>query len=286
MEDLKRILVPFDDNLRSIKALEYAAMFASGIGAKITALHIADPTQYKSKVDFEKELSEMVDDQLRPELNKIQKSFPDVKKIDLQIRGKDRPLEGHIVDFAKENEIDFIIMRSHGLAKDSDWELNFKSTIAYKVVLGATCPVFTFTQMPENLKIKNILMPIDLMESSLFKVPLCLSLAKRFNATINLLSASEDKNDHEGLEQQLVEVYNDIKLKGIEVQKAPVQQATFSSSILSFTAKNNIDLVVLMNRPGFRWSDLWISPIAKKIISQATVPIISIRANKPLETGI
>jgi nucleotide-binding universal stress UspA family protein len=286
MEDLKRILVPFDDNLRSIKALEYAAMFASGIGAKITALHIAEPTQYKSKVDFEKELSEMVDDQLRPELNKIQKSFPDVKKIDLQIRGKDRPLEGHIVDFAKENEIDFIIMRSHGLAKDSDWELNFKSTIAYKVVLGATCPVFTFTQMPENLKIKNILMPIDLMESSLFKVPLCLSLAKRFNATINLLSASEDKNDHEGLEQQLVEVYNDIKLKGIEVQKAPVQQATFSSSILSFTAKNNIDLVVLMNRPGFRWSDLWISPIAKKIISQATVPIISIRANKPLETGI
>ena len=286
MDDLKKILVPFDDNLKSIKALEYAAMFASGIGAKITALHISDPKEYMSKADFEKELAEMVDDQLRPELNKIQKSFPDVKTIDLQIRGKDRPLDKHIVDFAKEHDIDFIIMRSHGLAKDSDWELNFKSTLAYKVVLEATCPVFTFTQMPENLKIKNILMPIDLMESSLFKIPLSLSLAKRFKATIHLLSASVDSKEHEELEQQLVEVYNDIKSKGIDVQKAPIQQATFSSSILSYASKNDIDLVVLMNRPGFRWSDLWISPIAKKIISQANVPIISIRSNKPWETGI
>ena len=217
MEEFKKILVPFDDNLRSIKALEYAAMFASGIGAKITALHIADPKEYRSKAAFEKELAELVDDQLRPELSRIQKVFPDVKKIDLQSRGMDKPLHEHILDIANELDIDFIMMRSHGLPKDDDWDLYFKSTIAYKVVLEATCPVFTFTQIPENLNIQNILLPIDQTEGSLFKLPLCSSLAKRFKATIHLLSASEHKEDTEALQLQNSEIYNDLKSQGINV---------------------------------------------------------------------
>jgi nucleotide-binding universal stress UspA family protein len=43
MKNIKKILVPFDNNLRSIAALDYAAMFATGIEANITALHLADP---------------------------------------------------------------------------------------------------------------------------------------------------------------------------------------------------------------------------------------------------
>jgi len=40
---LKHILVPIDLSMKCLKALEYAASFASQYGAKITLLHLIDP---------------------------------------------------------------------------------------------------------------------------------------------------------------------------------------------------------------------------------------------------
>ena len=62
MATIKKVLVPFDNNLRSIAALDYAAMFASGIGATITALHLADPKDFHSLTQFKNELADLVND--------------------------------------------------------------------------------------------------------------------------------------------------------------------------------------------------------------------------------
>ena len=72
MTPIKKILVPFDNNLRSIAALEYAAMFASGIGANITALHLADPKDFHSIEEFQTNMKEFVNEELRPKLKEIQ----------------------------------------------------------------------------------------------------------------------------------------------------------------------------------------------------------------------
>ena len=103
MATIKKILVPFDDNLRSIAALEYAAMFADGIGANITALHLADPKDFHSLKEFRNDLDELVNDELRPKLKEIQSRFPSIQKFDLQIRGLQKPIHQHIIDFANEN---------------------------------------------------------------------------------------------------------------------------------------------------------------------------------------
>lgn len=282
METIKRILVPFDDNSRSIAALDYAAMFASGIGAKITAFHLADPKEFHSLTEFNKDLADLVDDTLRPKLKQIQHTYPDIHKIDLQIRGLQKSIHQHIIDFAIENDIDFIILRSHGLPDEKDWELHFQNTIAYKVVLEAPCPVFTFTKYPASPKINNILVPIDLSEGSLYKVPFALRLAKQYSATLHILSASEHQDDHEELKQLLDDIENDLK-RNSKVVKHGVYKSTIPAAITYCTDIIDIDLVLIMNRPGFRWSDLWISPKAKRIISHSKAPVISIRSNKPVE---
>jgi len=96
-------------------------MFASGIGAKITALHIAYPKDYHSKEEYDRELTDMVEQQLQPELREIHKHYSDIRKIDLQIRGMDKPIPEHIIVFALEHQIDSIVMRSHGLTQGDDW---------------------------------------------------------------------------------------------------------------------------------------------------------------------
>jgi nucleotide-binding universal stress UspA family protein len=282
MKKIKKILVPFDDNLRSIVALDYAAMFASGIEAKITALHLADPDDYQSMTEYKNEVADMVNDELRPKLKQIQQRYPDIHKIDLQIRGLQKPIHDHIIEFAAENEIDFIVLRSHGLPGEGNWEDHFKSTIAYKVVLEALCPVFTFTKTPELPKIKNILVPVDLTEGSLFKLPFAINLALQFGAILHLLSASDDEDDMEELKEQIYEIEEEVRYKKVEVQHHIIQN-TLPVAIDEYTADHEIDLTIIMNRPGFRWSDLWISPKAKRIITHSKVPVISLRSSKPVD---
>ena len=282
MNKIKRILVPFDNNLRSIAALDFAAMFATGIEANITALHLADPEDYHSLKEFNNEISDLVNDELRPKLKELHTNYPDINKIDLQIRGLQKPVHRHIIDFAVENEIDFIILRSHGMPGDLEWEDFFKSTIAYKVVLEAPCPVFTFTKIPELPKINNILVPLDLTEGSLFKVPFAINLANQFRSTIHLLSASEHEDDLEELKDQLTEIDEEIRHRKIDVENRTIR-STLPEAIDKYTSNHDIDLIIIMNRPGFRWSDLWISPKAKRIITHSRVPVISLRSNKPVE---
>ena len=219
MSGLMKILVPFDDNTISVAALEYAAMFASGINAKIIAFHLADPKDYRTKVDFQEDVEEMVNQKLRPKLREIQKSYPDIKKIDVQIRGLSKEISRHILDFAGENDINFIIMRSHGKNKGNDWEKFFQKTNAYKVILEADCPVFTFTKPPENPKLDNILVPLDLTPGTIYKIPLAAAFAKQFNAKIHLFSASEHLDDKPQLQDQLNEIYDDLAGKGLKIVK-------------------------------------------------------------------
>lgn len=285
MVQLKKILVPFDDNDRSIQALEYAGMFASKISGKITALHVADPRDYKSKEDFQNSINSLVNDRLRPRLLMIQQRYPEVHSMDLQIRGLDQPLHRHIIDFASENEFDFIVLRSHGLPETTNWELSFSSTTAYKVVLESVCPVFTFTVDTTRKKIQNILLPLDLIEGTLYKVPIAISIARQFDATIHLLSASEEQDTHSELSKQMTEIEEELIQQSVRVVRNQVMVDDFHSAIDTYTNSNQLDLMVIMNRPGFRWSDLWVSPKAKRIIGHSKIPVISVRANKPLDIG-
>jgi len=282
----QKILVPFSDDERSINAMAYAAMLASNMGAAITALHLADTHDYTSKKEFQEELKEMVDQRLRPKLREIQKSYPDIRSIRIQTLGLEKSIDQHIIDFAKEEAIDFIVMRSHGLPEASELELRFKKTNAYKVALEAPCPVFTFTGAPVINSPKHILLPLDLSDGSLYKAPLAMELAKKFGATVHLLSASEHIEDHEELDEQITTVSEELTNRGIEVVTEKIHRKTLIEAIEDYTEKVSIDLITIMSRPGFRWSDLWMSPGAKKIIAQSKVPVLSVRTKGPIEVGI
>ncbi|WP_456460461.1 universal stress protein [Reichenbachiella sp.] len=286
MLTFKKILIPFDDQAVSKGALTYAAMIASQTGATITALFLADPKDYQSKSDFDQFLKTMVDEQIKPKLEEVKLSYPKIGKVDLQVRGLTKPVYRHVLDYAKENQIDFIVTRSHGQPKTEDWEDHLNATNAYKVVLEAMCPVFTFTTIPTSPRLKNILVPLDLSEGSLYKMPLAIELAKQFGSAIHLLSSSLDHTEHEDLQLQLQEVSAELKKRNIETVTYPIEKIELSDAILHHTDKGQVDLVTIMSRPSFRWTDLWLSPLAKQVLANSKVPILSVRSNKPLEIGL
>ncbi|MEO9965485.1 MAG: universal stress protein [Reichenbachiella sp.] len=282
MISFKKILIPFDDRQVSKGALEYAAMFASSTGASITALFLANPEDYKSKEEFDAELKKMVEQKMKPMLQEVRLTYPKLSKVDLQVRGLTQPLYRHILDFAKNDQIDFIVMRSHGQTLAEDWEDKLNDTNAYKIVLESKCPVFTFTSIPKAPKINSILLPLDLTNGSRYKVPLVIEIAKQFGSTIKLLSSSENLDEHYDLQQLMSETFNDLKKKELNVTAGPIEKLPIADAIVRRTAQGDVDLVAIMSRPGFRWSELWVSPKAKQILAQAKVPVLNIRSSKKL----
>lgn len=281
-QQLKKILVPFSYDDESIGALNYAAMLASSMNAEITALHLAATKDYRTKSEFHDEVKKLVSSKLRPRLTEIQKLYPSIEKIKLQYLGMEKPVHEHIVSFVEENEIDFVVMRSHGLPKKNDFELHFKNTTAFKVVMACPCPVFTFTMIPQRLFIKDILMPLDLSDGSLKKVPFAIALAKEHGAKIHLLSAIEHKEDRQELIEQMEEVYDLVRKSGVKHIKQIMFDKLLIDSIDEYVENHQIDLLVVMSKPSFKWSDFWVSPKAKRVIAQSKIPVLSIRPTVPL----
>ncbi len=281
-----KILVPFDDDQRSLSALDYAAMLALVMKGDIMVMHVADAQDYTDSVQAKDFSTTLVRDKLRPKLALIQKRYPSIRKIDLRIVGSKAQLHEHIITFAKENRINMIVMRHHKLPDISDFELHFLNTTAYNVVLNAPCPVFTFANTVPKSVMKNILLPLDLSDGSLYKIPQAVLLARHFSATLHLLSATEDKGKEVALREQLDTTADELSAKGLRVKSSGVHKGTLLSAIERYTQVQEMDLIVIMSFPGFRWSDLWVSPKAKQLISRSKTPMLSIRAEETIEVDL
>jgi len=276
---MKHILVPFHKTKASLKALEYAAMLSIGEDTTVTALHLVDQDQYTSKEAFDFDIKKITELEVRPMLIEASKINPNLKKIKLQVMAKEEEISAHILDFAKDNEVDFIVMNSHGLPESDMWEHQLEDTIAYQVVLEARCPVFTFTQEPKTKKLAKIILPLDLTGGSMKKVPLAVQMAKQFKASLHIFSVVEDLDSKEAdkIREMQKEVLDLAKNKRIEASKIIIEADELFVPLMEFGESIAADLIVIMNRPKALWDDLFVAPGAKRIISFSRTPVLSLR---------
>jgi nucleotide-binding universal stress UspA family protein len=135
---LKRILVPLDFSDCSRKALEYAIPCAKQFDAELVLLNVIEP--YPPVPQMELVEVETIQDSLR-ELETLRESVGD----DILCSSKVRTGVPHveIVQEAKQNDIDLIILSTHGYKGLSHV---FLGSTAEKVVRNAPCPVLTVRQ--------------------------------------------------------------------------------------------------------------------------------------------
>ena len=140
MISLKRILVPTDFSEPSSRALTYACELARRFSAELHLLHVAVPpvmpTPYMGTVGDEifhpeKAAQKHLDAMENPE-------FESVAPIERVVRTGTPFVE--IVRHAKENDIDLIVMGTHGR---TGLVHALIGSVAEKVVRKAPCPVLT-----------------------------------------------------------------------------------------------------------------------------------------------
>jgi nucleotide-binding universal stress UspA family protein len=136
----KKILVPLDGSDLAIKALQEAEKVAKCFGAEIVLFEVVpfmpiygSPELVTPLVidEKQKEAAESFLSNLSEGLKKKGLRVTSLVKIGQQVAGE-------IIDFAKENGIDLIIMCTHGRSGISRWVLG---SVALKVLTRAETPV-------------------------------------------------------------------------------------------------------------------------------------------------
>jgi nucleotide-binding universal stress UspA family protein len=158
---LKRILVPTDFSETSAAALTYGVAFARAFDARLFVLHVAIHHEYEAIVESQR----VVDDALGWVMPSIEpgatvrhaaeellaKSLTrqEAQGIDVEYVLLDGGLRGthaEIMDYAKEQDIDLIIMGTHGRGRMAHILMGGTAEL---VVRSAPCPVLT-VRHPEH----------------------------------------------------------------------------------------------------------------------------------------
>ena len=136
--NIKRILFPTDFSTYSEKAREFVIYLGEKLNAKIFILHAIEPLDYYEVDEEIKRFYKEIEVEMEKKIEEEKETF---KKKGLQ--AETNVVIGSrwrvINTFAKEKNIDLIIMGSHGLKTESGQVT--VGTTSHKVVFTSPCPV-------------------------------------------------------------------------------------------------------------------------------------------------
>src|SRR5262245_57422162 len=136
---LKKILVPHDFSDTSEAAVRYAIALAHNFGAQLYLLHVSDKAKFEMATEFPLGLDGTLEDAVRERLLKILTPREQIEfKPAFEFRSGSPASE--IVKYAKEADVDLIVMGTHGRGVVAHVVLG---SVAEKVVRTAPCPVLT-----------------------------------------------------------------------------------------------------------------------------------------------
>lgn len=195
MNTIKRILVPTDFSKRAESAYHCAQQIASTYGARVDVMHVIPTFKYFndsiSELGMPLDLNEDVYPTIQKEsANKLTKTLNDY--IDENNRGEtivqiDRKPSRAITEMAGTDEYDLIVMAAKG---KHDTEM-LRGSTTEKVIRTSKIPVFTVDSKFSSENVQRILLPTDGSELSFEALPLALTLAGTYGATITLFHVTE-----------------------------------------------------------------------------------------------
>ncbi|HTB31513.1 MAG TPA: universal stress protein [Bacteroidia bacterium] len=281
---IKRLLIPTDFSETAQLAVAHGAYMAHLFKAKIFLLHVEEFLVYAG-LPVEPVLmteQETVKQSSGQRLENMADSIKMKYQVEISpLTLSDRPSKG-IAEAVKENNIDLIIMGTHGA---SGFEEFFVGSNTHRVVNLAPCPVLSVQKFAVNVGFSNIVMPIDNDLHSRQKVNNVIELATVYKSTVHILGLLEtdDTQDEKKFEIKLDSAENALKMANIPYTKKLVRGNNLASEAMNYCEKVNGDLIVIMSGHESNLTGMFLGTFAKQIVNHSKIPVLSI---KPEETTI
>jgi len=284
---IKKILVPTDFSETGLLAMDHAIYLARLVKAHLYIVHVIEAFEYAYSI-YEPDMDVSDTVQLQGTINgKLERVATEISKeygINVStLLGNGRPSSG-IAEAVKENEIDLVIMGTHGA---HGFEEYFIGSNAHKVVTMSQCPVITIQQHATKLGFSNIVMPIDNSLHSRQKVDHVINLASIYGAKVHILGLlnSDEEIDEKRFNIKIESAENALKSAEIPYVCKIIKGANIAVEAMKYSNKVDADLIVIMTDHESNITGMFLGNLSKQIVNHSKIPVMSIKPHGFIGSG-
>ena len=270
MNKKNTILVPVDFKVYSLKSVDYAKKLQKVFQDKIHLVHViesqswwsANYSTYELKKTASEKLEQFIGDQCLPENTEY-----------TVLQGKPYV---EITKFAKEINSRYIVMANNYPLTTGAKMLG--STLSH-VIIKAEQPVVSITDT-EDILFKNMVVPLDLTESSRMQLYNSIAIALNYGTKIHLVSVLFEEQDLKSsrIIHKIEKYKKAYEENGIDYSvKLLVKEKTYAyKEILSYSEQQKADSILIMTHNESASFNNYLGAFAQHIINEASMPVISI----------
>jgi len=298
----EKILVPLDGSELAEVALPYAEELAGRLGSEMILTTILSPgtgsDEGPSYPHLHHVYLEKMIDIVKKDVQKARGEFtvkePKVESVVLV----GHPAE-EIVDYASKENIDLIVMATHGRSGISRWTLG---SVADKVVRAAKEPVLLIRAKSGRVHahkkgvLAKALVPLDGSEEGESAIPYIVELAARLKTEVILFQVlapgyeimtargyesviypeQQMESDRAFARVYLAKVGARLKRRGVAVE-SEVRFGNAAEEIIRFADEMHVDLVAMSTR-GRSGIERWVfGSVAERLLYQGNTPLLLVR---------
>jgi nucleotide-binding universal stress UspA family protein len=300
MLNINKVLFPTDFSPCADQALVHASYLAGKYLADFHMLHAIvlhedDPHNPAHHFDNIADVHDKLVASARERMASLMKEYAveGITTRQIQLRGiAPAPV---ILEYARESDIDLIVMGTHGRRGLGHFLLG---SVAEEVVRLASCPVLTIRE-EENPRpieaVENILVPLDFSDHARNALRHALEMAETYGAGLQLLHVVED-NLHPYYAMagtnSILELQPDIKEKSKEAMEKILEETKKKDikadlhvvvghparEIISFADDHETDLIVIATHGLTGIEHLLMGSVTEKVVRMSQCPVFTVKS--------
>ena len=272
---MNSILVPIDFSKHSLFALEVAAHLAKQTNARILMLHmlgLSEAVLAKSETQEHQEAQYYMDlakKRFRPLLDK-----PFLQGIEVEIMLQNYKIFSEIDEIANENDVDLIVMGSHG---DGGISTLVVGSNTDKVIRTASVPVLVIKKEHSSFEIKKMVFSTHLGEETIAAYKKAKGFADRFAAQMEVVFINLPHHNFKSTQEieKKIDVFK--ALVGGSVNVKVVNDYSVGEGVMNFCENQNADLLVIPTHGRQGLVHFFKGSMAEKLAKRSTVPVLTIK---------
>lgn len=259
------IIVPTDFSSVAKCAYEHALAIAGHIqGSEVIVLHIIG--KEKDQSSAQEKLENFIKEKPAPEgvivssATRIGNIFDDIGS------------------FASELSAKLIVMGTHGV-KGLQFILG---SHAVKVITNSSVPFIVVQERGIGSGYKKIVLPMDMTKEAKQKLSMTISIAKTFGSKVLILHPDEkDPLQKKTITNNVVMAKSDLRAHGVEFEVTVAPEGNFVKNLLSYSAKNQVDLIAIVNSQEAGFPEILAGTDERTIITnEAQIPVMIVNPIK------
>ena len=274
-QDNNVIVVAWDFTHVSEYALAHAIKIACIRKYEIKLLHVVKPGAPSEKIeDARHKMMQICVDTLKHE------------GITCKVVVKEGSLYSSISDYATQSNTKLVVMGTHGLKGAQ----KLFGSRALKVLVGSNTPFIVVKSKPaEDVKIPNVVFPIDFKSENKEKLQWAIYIGENFNSKVHLFKYPISDSDlQKKVNTNLNFAIRFLKQHNIEyeIHTAPKNKKFYKETV-KFAEKINADMIIVTTTKHISFLDYWFGASEQKIIdNSAKIPVMCVNPRAGLVSGI